>query len=179
MALAEKGRRLYVADQEDHSVRVIDLAAAPQACVARIEVRREPVSLAVTSDERRVVVANLLPVGVGTDPKLAAEVSVIDAEKLAILGHAKLPPGSSCVRGVCVSPDGKWAYVVHGLGRFNLPITQLERGWVNTFALSIIDIASCSRAATMLLDDLTQGRRTRIPSSARRRTVMDFSCRRA
>ncbi|RIK81629.1 MAG: hypothetical protein DCC68_08205 [Planctomycetota bacterium] len=157
LALAEKGRRLYVADQEDHSVRVIDLAAAPQACVARVEVRREPVSLAITPDERRVVVANLLPVGVGTDPKLAAEVSVIDAEKLAVVGHAKLPPGSSCVRGVCVSPDGKWAYVVHGLGRFNLPITQLERGWVNTFALSVVDVATCSRAATMLLDDLTQG----------------------
>jgi mono/diheme cytochrome c family protein len=61
------------------------------------------------------------------------------------------------VQGVCISPDGKWAYVVHGLGRFNLPITQLERGWVNTFALSIIDVAKGSRLATMLLDDLTQG----------------------
>ena len=53
--------------------------------------------------------------------------------------------------------DGKWAYVVHGLGRFNLPITQLERGWVNTYALTIIDIAAGKRLTTMLLDDLTQG----------------------
>ena len=157
LALAEKSGRLFVADQLDHTVTVIDTAATPPQSVARIPVLREPVALAITPDERRVVVANLLPNGVGTNPKLAAEVSIIDAEKLCVAGQVKLPPGSACVRGACVSPDGKWAYVVHGLGRFNLPITQLERGWVNTFALSVIDVAGCSRVATMLLDDLTQG----------------------
>ncbi|MEX2187389.1 MAG: beta-propeller fold lactonase family protein [Pirellulales bacterium] len=157
LALAEKSGRLFVASQDDHTIAVIDTAASPPQCIARIPVIREPVALAVTADERRVVVANLLPNGVGTNPKLAAEVTIIDAEKQSVAGHVKLPPGSACVRGVCVSPDGKWAYVVHGLGRFNLPITQLERGWVNTFALSVIDIGQCSRVATMLLDDLTQG----------------------
>ena len=47
--------------------------------------------------------------------------------------------------GACISPDGKWAYVVHTVGRFILPITQLERGWVHTYAFSIIDIAAGSR----------------------------------
>lgn len=157
LALAPKSQKLFVANQDDHSVMVVDLATTPAQCVAKIPAVREPVALAVAPDERRVIVANLLPNGVGTDPKLAAEVTILDAEKLAVAAHVKLPPGSSCVRGACVSPDGKWAYAVHGLGRFNLPITQLERGWVNTFALSVIDIAAGSRVATMLLDDLTQG----------------------
>jgi YVTN family beta-propeller protein len=56
-----------------------------------------------------------------------------------------------------MSPDGRWAYAVHALGRFNLPITQLERGWVHTYALSIVDLAAAKILATVLLDDLTGG----------------------
>ena len=110
----------------------------------------------MTPDQKCLVATNLLPDGVATDPQLAAVVSIIDTDSLQ---HSTvvLPPGSTSVQGVCVSPDGRWAYVVHTLARFNLPITQLERGWVNTYALSVIEIAARRRAATLLLDDLTQG----------------------
>ena len=47
---------------------------------------------------------------------------------------------SPCIRQTAVSPDGKWAYAVHTVGRTTLPATQLDRGWVNTNALSIIDL---------------------------------------
>jgi YVTN family beta-propeller protein len=157
VAIADKTRRLYVGNQNRHSISVIDLGQKPAKAIKEIAVIREPSRVAVTPDERNIVVANLLALGLGTDPRLSAEVSIIDADTLELAATVKLPPGSTMVQGVCISPDGSWAYVVHGLGRFNLPITQLERGWVNTFALSIIDIAKGSRLATMLLDDLTQG----------------------
>ncbi|HJN09272.1 MAG TPA: beta-propeller fold lactonase family protein [Pirellulaceae bacterium] len=157
LATADKAKRLYVCNQDSHSVLVIDLSQRPAKAIKQIPVIREPSSVAVTPDEKRIVVANLLAFGLGTDPTLSAEVSIIDAAKLETAATVKLPPGSTMVPGVCISPDGKWAYVVHGLGRFNLPITQLERGWVNTNGLSIIDIEKGSRRATMLLDDLTQG----------------------
>ncbi len=157
VAMANKMKRLYVGNQDRNSVSVIDLNQSPAVVIKEIPVIREPGSIAVTPDEQSIVVANLLPLGLGTDPRLSAEVSMINASSLEPAGSVKLPPGSTMVQGVCVSPNGKWAYVVHGLGRFNLPITQLERGWVNTFALSVIDIAKGTRLATMLLDDLTQG----------------------
>jgi YVTN family beta-propeller protein len=157
VALAEQSERLYVGNQDDHSVSVIDLTTDPPVAIGRIAVTREPSSLAVTPDEQRVVVANMMPHGVGTDPRLAAEVSIIDTAAPEVASQVKLPPGSTMVNGVCLSPDGRWAYVVHGLGRFNLPITQLERGWVNTFALSIIDVSGGERLVTLLLDDLSQG----------------------
>ncbi len=59
--------------------------------------------------------------------------------------------------GVWINPNGKWAYVVHVLGRFDLPVTRLEEGWVHTSALSVIDLAAGVRLATVLLDSLTQG----------------------
>ena len=157
VAVADKTDRVYVCNQDNHSVSVIDLSQGFGQIPQQISVVREPSCLAVTPDERYLVVTNGLPRGVGTDPTLAAEVSIIDTDALSVVDTVKLPPGSTLVNGVCVSPHGKWAYVVHGIGRFNLPITQLERGWVNTHALTIINIAAGKRLATMLLDDLTRG----------------------
>ncbi len=157
IAIADKSQRLFVGNQDRNSVSVIDLSQSPVHLVKEVPVVREPSCIAVTPDEQYVVVANLLPLGLGTDPKLSAQVSIFKTGTLESASLVKLPPGSTMVQGVCISPNGKWAYVVHGLGRFNLPITQLERGWVNTFALSVIDIAKGTRLATMLLDDLTQG----------------------
>jgi len=147
--------RLYTANQGDHSVSAVDPAEGKE--VQRVKVVRQPAGLAVTADGSRVVATNLLPLGAGTDPKLGAEVSIIDAAELGSPTNVKLPPGSTAVSGVCTSPDGKWAYVVFTFGRFNLPITQLERGWVHTYALGIIDLAGAKMLATLLLDDLSGG----------------------
>jgi YVTN family beta-propeller protein len=98
-----------------------------------------------------------LPSGAGTDPDLAAEVSILDTGARRQVARVKLPPGSTMAGGVWINPNGKWAYVVHVLGRFDLPITQLEEGWVHTSALSIIDLAAGVRSATVLLDSLTEG----------------------
>lgn len=155
IAMAEKGKRLYTANRGDHTVSVVDLASGKE--IKRIRLVREPDALALTPDESRVVVANMLPSGSGTDPTLAAEVSILDAAALEERSRIKLPPGSTVVTGVTTSPDGRWAYVIHTLGRFNLPITQLERGWVHTYALTILDLAAERPFATLLLDDLTGG----------------------
>ena len=46
-----------------------------------------------------------------------------------------------------VSPDGRHAVVVHQLSRFHLPTTQLERGWVNTSAVTITTLAAAAADA--------------------------------
>lgn len=157
VVLAANTKRLLVCNQDHHSVSAIDLSQSPPQPIKDIPVVREPSCIALTPDEKFAVVANQIPLGLSTDPTLAAEITILDMQALVSKAAIKLPPGSAVLNGVCVSPDGKWAYAVHGLGHFNLPMTQLERGWVNTYALSIIDIDRGTRLATVLLDDLTQG----------------------
>ena len=155
LALAENNNRLYCCNRGNDTVSVVDLAAGKQ--IEQIAVVRDPAFAAITPDESRLVVTNFMPHGAGTDPELAAEVSILDTAAMQQVARVKLPPGSTMAGGAWIGPEGKWAYVVHVLGRFNLPITQLQRGWVHTYALSIIEIAAGTRLATVLLDDLTKG----------------------
>jgi len=88
---------------------------------------------------------------------VAAAVSVIDASARTVLKHIPLPSGSTLLRGVCVSPDGRFAAVTHVLARFHLPTTQLERGWIMSSALSFIDVARMQLLNTVLLDNIDRG----------------------
>jgi YVTN family beta-propeller protein len=155
IALAEKSNRLYSCNRGNHTVSVVDLSAGKE--IKQIAVVRDPAFAVVTDDESRLVVANFLPAGAATAPDPASEVSILDTKAMRQTARIKLPPGSTMARGAWVSPDGKWAYVTHLLGRFDLPVTQLEQGWVHTTALSIINLAKSEWLATVLLDDLTKG----------------------
>jgi mono/diheme cytochrome c family protein len=68
-----------------------------------------------------------------------------------------LPNGSTGVRGMCASPDGKFIYVTHTFGRYQLPTTQLERGWMNTAGLSVFNGETGEYVNTFLLDDVDLG----------------------
>jgi len=155
LAVAENTGRLYCCNRGNHTVSVVDLADGKET--TQITVVRDPAFAAITADESRVVVANFLPHGAGTDKELAAEVSILDTAAMQQVARVRLPPGSTMAGGVWIGPEGKWAYVVHILGRFDFPITQLELGWVHTYALSIIDVAGGRRLATVLLDQPTRG----------------------
>jgi DNA-binding beta-propeller fold protein YncE len=150
LAIAPRRGLLLVADAATAEVHALDLATGRPR--ARVPVLREPYFLAVTSDERVAVVGNRLPQGDASDPAVSAAVSLIDLETLQPAAHVSLPPNSMNVLGVAVSPDGRWAYVAHNLARATLPTTQIEYGWINANAITIIDLPEALRHATVLLD---------------------------
>ena len=122
---------------------------AYQAVIARLRSRLTKVSAELKEKE---TVANGLIV--------ACEITVIETSSGFFGGSAstrlKLPNGSINARGICVSPDGRWVYATHQVGRYQAPTSQVTRGWINTNALSIIDAKSLT-AETVLLDDLNKG----------------------
>ncbi|MHC4459919.1 MAG: c-type cytochrome [Planctomycetota bacterium] len=149
------GKTLYVCNRFNNNVAVINLAS--KKTLAKIPVPREPFAAAITPDGKLLFVANLLPAGAADRDYVAAEVSVIDTVGKKVTSAIQLPNGSTGLRCICVSPDGKHAYVTHILARYQLPTTQLERGWVNTNALSIIDVSKRKLVNTVLLDDVDLG----------------------
>lgn len=153
-AIAPDGRRLYVCNRFNNNVSVIDVAA--QREVTRLPVVREPIAAAVTPDGKSVYVANHLPLACNDSLDVAACVSVIETADLSIT-TIRLPNGSTNVQGLCVSPDGGRAYLVHGLAHYQLPATQADHGWMNTSVISIIDARAKSLEYTLLLDEVDRG----------------------
>lgn len=156
MAVAPRGDKLYVCNRFDNSVSAVSLATREET--ARIPVLREPVSIAVTpGDGRYIVVGNSLPAGPATGDRVAAAISIIDTSQERVVANVALHNGSTDLHGVCLSPDEHYAYAVHTLSRYAVAATQLDRGWMNTSALSIIDVPQQRLVDTVLLDELNHG----------------------
>jgi YVTN family beta-propeller protein len=153
--LAPDGTTLFVCNRFDNDVSVLNLASGEQ--MRRIPVRREPVAAALTPDGRRLLVANHLPAGRADASHVAAVISVIDLALGRVVDELNLPSGSGGLSDLRVSPDGKYAVVTHLLAHFQRPTTQVERGWMNSNALTIIDLERMAVLNTVLMDDPEYG----------------------
>lgn len=153
--LSPDGRTLYVCNRFDNDVSVIDLATLKE--VRRIPVSREPFSAAVTPDGKLLLVVNHIHADRADVDVVTSSVSVIDLAAGKVLKEISLPNGSTLLREIRISPDGRYAVVAHILARFHLPTTQIERGWINTNAGSIIDLAELKLLNTVLLDNIDSG----------------------
>jgi YVTN family beta-propeller protein len=153
--LSLNGKTLYICNRFDNNVSVIDIAACKE--LTRIPVQREPVAAALTLDGGFLFVANHLPAGAADRGDIAAVVSVINTMTNKVVGTIGLPNGATGLNGICISPEGRYAYITHILARYTVPTTQLERGWMNTNALSIIDTGKKGLIDTVLLDDVDNG----------------------
>ncbi|MDR3197800.1 MAG: beta-propeller fold lactonase family protein [Planctomycetaceae bacterium] len=165
-AITPDGKKLFVCNRFNNDVSEYDLPELK--LVRRINVIREPRGAVVTKDGKTVYVSNAVPNNVANIPEnpdalidVAAEVSAIDIAA-GTVKNIRLPNGSGSIHGICISPDGRYVYLTEILARFQMPTTQLERGWTNTNGISIIDTAQLGNKRsgfvnTVLLDDVDLG----------------------
>jgi YVTN family beta-propeller protein len=153
--LSPDGKTIYVCNRFNNEVAFIDVEA--RRIRARIAVPREPVAAALTPDGGLLLVANHLHAGRADLDYVASSVTVIDTGAGRVAKEIQLVNGSGLLRGVAISPDGKYAAVTHLVSRFHLPTTQIERGWINNNALTLIDVEKLERLNTVLLDNIDSG----------------------
>ena len=147
--------RAYVANQFSDDISVVDLIEMRE--LERIRVLRQPRKLVLSMDGKLLFAANFLPAGRADVDTVTSMISVIDLQKGSAVKQIQLANGSNALRGMCLSADGLYLLITHNLGRFQVPTTQLEQGWMNTSALSIIDVVSREFVATVLLDEPDKG----------------------
>jgi mono/diheme cytochrome c family protein len=86
-----------------------------------------------------------------------ATVSVIDTSKRRVITHIPLPLGSSLVRAIAMSPDGRFAAVTHLRSLYWLPTTTVNLGAMNENALTFLDVSRFRVLGTLLLDQSARG----------------------
>jgi YVTN family beta-propeller protein len=179
--ISPDGKMLYVCNRFDNNVSVIDITEKKE--IDRIPMLREPIAADITPDGKYIFVANHLPSGrilydyvsdggimmIGSfisggyyngkkvSYAAAGVVLVVDTSNNRLIELIPLLNGATGLRGICISPDGRYAYVTHILANYKLPTTQVERGSINANALSIIDVTRLKLLSTVLLDDVDLG----------------------
>ena len=149
--VSKDGKTVYVLNRFDNNVTAVDTCKMEAKAAATV--LREPHAAAVGAGGKLLFVANHLPACRATDQVVAAAVSVIDTSTFEVLSNVMLPNGSTGVRGIGASPDGQFIYVTHVLGRYQMPTTQLDRGWTISSALSVLEGKTGKHINTVLLDD--------------------------
>lgn len=121
------------------------------------DVLREPREAVLSNDGKLLFVANFLPHTRADGDFVSAEVSVIETAKMKLLKNIPLANGSNALRGMALSTDGKYVFVSHNLGRYTVPTSQLQQGWMNTSAMSIIDAQTQNYVGSVILDEPDRG----------------------
>jgi len=149
------GTRLYVFNQFKATVSEVD--AKSGKLLRQVKVLREPVAGVLSPDGKYLFVNNSLPAQRSDEEYVTSEVSAIDLASFKVTRNIRLENGSNALRGICISVDGRYVFVSHNLGRFQVPTSQLNQGWMNTNALSILDVPSLSFVGSLLLDEPDRG----------------------
>ena len=168
------GGTLIVLNRFDDNLSIIDTAL--NRVVTTVPMLREPIAAAFSPDGSYLFVANHLPTGNQIEDFIAdggymhvrgyhytntyasqGLIVMVDIAAQSIEAIIQLPEGSTILKGICVSPDGRYVYVTHILARYKQPTKSVEGGAINTNALSIIDVAAARLLGTVLLDDPGMG----------------------
>lgn len=147
--------RLYVCNQFQNTVSEVDMST--NKVLRTAPVLREPKSAVVSKDGKYLYVTNFLPAQRADLDYVAACVSVINLESFTKVKDIKLANGSNALRGICITPDGKYVYVSHNLGRYTVPTSQLQQGWMNTSAFSVIDTEKQEFIGVVIVDEPERG----------------------
>ncbi len=137
--LSPDGKTLYVCNMFSHDISVIDISSEKVKDV--IKVVREPYAMDITPDGKTLVVGNSLPDDRSTDSLfVSCKISIIDLENGYKQDTIRLTRGSHSVFGLTIEPKGRYAFATHLIGKFNLIGTTVEKGWLHTNNLAMIDI---------------------------------------
>ncbi len=144
----------FVVNRFSDNVTVVRLSDMQVTDTVAVE-GREPIAAVRAGSE--IYVACHLPDEAVGDGEMHANVVVLSGETGQVVKTLALVNGASGVKDICVSPDGQTVYVSHIVGRYAYPTTQLDRGWINTNGVSIINTAQQNVQCAVLLDEVDLG----------------------
>ena len=146
---------IYVCNRYKATISEVD--ATTGEVLREVDVLREPCAATLSSDGKKLYVNNFLPMQRADVDYVSAAVSVIDCNTFKKINDITLCNGSNALRGIATSPDGKYIFVSHNLGRYQVPTSQLQQGWMNTNAVSVIDAQNDKFIGSMSLDEPDRG----------------------
>lgn len=146
------GKTLYICNRFDNNIMLIDIEQGK--VIKTLPVVREPVALCVSPNGKKVWVGNHLPLMPADKDYVSCVITCYEGDKMT---NFPLSNGTQGIRGITVSPDGSKVAISHILSRYQVPTSQLDRGWINTNAVTLLNTDGSGHYDTILLDDVDKG----------------------
>lgn len=125
--------------------------------INKIAIGREPVAMVSFAGDSCLLIGNNLPEMASTAYPIAVQLDIVDVLSKKVESRIMLPNGSTDVKSIAVDKKRQYAYVTHLIARYQLPTNQLDRGWMATNTLSIIDLKAKKLLTSVLLDTPQKG----------------------
>ena len=148
-------KSLWVTQRFNNELWEID--PATRKVKTKIAIGREPVAMAPFAGDSCLLIANNLPEMPSTAYPIAVQLDIVDVPSKKVTGRIMLPNGATDAKSVAVDKNQTYAYVTHLIARYQLPTNQLDRGWMATNTLSIIDLKAKKWLTSVILDTPQKG----------------------
>ena len=155
LAFNDKTGSLWITQRYNNELWEIDPFS--KKILSQTGTGREPADVISVCGGNYLLVVNNLPATAAIDFPASTHIDVIDAVEKKNIKKILFVNGATDARAITASPDGKYAYVTHLVGRYQLPTNQVDRGWMSTNAVSVINLDNLSLETTILLDTPQRG----------------------
>ncbi len=158
-AVIEGKNSIVVCDRYNNKVNIFDFSTSPHKLELQqnLITTREPISAIFNPEGTRLFVANALPNQPSNTIHTTAVIDVFSFPKCEKVKSISLPSVAFNLRKMALSPDGKFLILPHNVGRTQVPVLRINRGWIVQNMLSIIDVKNEKLWATVGLDDEQTG----------------------
>lgn len=151
MALDRQGRFLYVANSTSNDISIVDLESGLER--RRLAAGRNPHSIALAPGGDQFYVSNRISNPVPFRAPPVTEVTVVDVGRQQVAQRHQFP-SAHMIEGVDFTPQGDLTLVTLVRPKNLLPATQIDRGWMLTYGMGVIERSGSGRVWQLLLDDL-------------------------
>jgi len=150
LALSADGKSLYAVNSYSSDLSVIDLESKQE--LKRLQLGHNPTGTCLSPNGKTLYVTSRRAVIVPYGEPLVTELSVIDDSTRRIAEHKQIE-SAYLMENVAFTPTGDLAMMTLIRPKNLIPSIQVERGWMMTHGIGIIEQKENGRVIQLLLDE--------------------------
>jgi YVTN family beta-propeller protein len=150
IALSADDRYLYVANSYGSDLSVIDISTGEE--VKRLTAGNNPAGVHVNADGSQVYVTSRRTMSKPFGDTIRCELTVINDSKQRVVERRDIK-SAYMMENIAFTPNGDLAIMPLVRPKNNVPTIQVERGWMMTNGIGIIERKPFGRTVQLLLDE--------------------------
>jgi len=150
LVLDHKAEFLYVNNSFDGNLSIIDIASAKE--IKRIPTGNFPIGIDISPDGQKVFVSHRRSVLVAFRKPPVTEIAIIDTNSKRITERKEIH-SAHIMENITFTPSGDIALFTLIKPKNLVPSTQIEKGWMITEGIGIIETGENGKMVQLLLDE--------------------------